>query len=129
MISTWASSSFTLRSYAISWLVNCGSGLLLQPGMQPSAIVHLLRPRDLLSPSATPTGTVDELAGQTCSLCVRPIGGVTVTEKRGRGGPPQKHKPHRHGPEGPTHPSPGPSSHRQPCFAGLKSRSERKLFR
>jgi hypothetical protein len=50
--------------------------------------------------------------GQTCSLCVRPMGGVTMTEKRGRGGPARKHKPRRHGPEGTAHPPPGPSSHR-----------------
>ena len=46
-----------------------------------------------------------------------------MTEKRGRGGPPRKHKPHRHGPEGTAYPPPGPSSYRQPCVAGLKSRS------
>jgi hypothetical protein len=60
---------------------------------------------------------------QACSLCVRPMGGVSVTEKCGRGGPPRKHGPHRHGPEGTAYPPPGPLSHRQPCVAGLKSRS------
>lgn len=60
---------------------------------------------------------------QTCSLCVRPMGGVTTTEKRGRGDPSRGCEPHRHGPEGAAHPPPSPSSHRQPCVAGLKSQS------
>jgi hypothetical protein len=60
---------------------------------------------------------------QTCSLCVRPMGGVTMTEERGYGGQPRKHEPRRYGPEDITPPPPGPSSHRQPCVAGLKSRS------
>src|SRR5215218_3210896 len=51
------------------------------------------------------------------------MGGVTMTEKRGRGGPPREHEPHSHGPEGTAYPPPGPASHRQPCVAGLKSRS------
>jgi hypothetical protein len=46
-----------------------------------------------------------------------------MTEKRGRGGSARKHEPHRNGPESPAHPPPGLSSHRQPCVAGLKSRS------
>jgi len=50
-----------------------------------------------------------------------------MTQKRGRGGPQRKHKPHRHGPESITYPQPGPSSHRQPCVAGLKSRSANRL--
>jgi hypothetical protein len=48
-----------------------------------------------------------------------------MTEKCGRGGQPRKHQPRRHGPEDTTRPPPGPSSHRQPCVAGLKSRSAR----
>ncbi len=46
-----------------------------------------------------------------------------MTEKRGRGDPSRGYEPHRHGPEGTAHPPPSPSSHRQPCVAGLKSRS------
>ena len=60
-------------------------------------------------------------AWQTCSLCVQPMGGVTMTQKRGRDVPPRKHEPHRHGPESITYPPPGPSSHRQPYVAGLGS--------
>jgi hypothetical protein len=52
---------------------------------------------------------------QTCSLFVRPMGGVTLTERCGRGCPPRKHEPHGHGPEGRRCPPPGPSSHPQPC--------------
>ena len=44
--------------------------------------------------------------------------------KRGCGGPPRKHKPHRHGQEGAAYSPLGASSHRQPCVAGLMSRSE-----
>src|SRR5215217_1781226 len=73
--------------------------------------------------SAASSPTVNPL--QTCSLCVRPMGGGTMTEKRVRGGPPRKHKPHRHGPEGTAYPPPGPSGYRQPCVAGVKSRSGR----
>src|SRR4051812_20197799 len=60
---------------------------------------------------------------QACSLCVQPMGEVTLTQKRGRGGPLRNHEPHRHGPEGTAYPPPGPSIRRQPCVAGLKSRS------
>src|SRR5215212_7089696 len=48
------------------------------------------------------------------------MGEVRMTEERGRGGPERKHKPHRLGPEGPAPSTPGPSSHRQPCVAGLR---------
>ena len=56
------------------------------------------------------------------SLCVRPMGGVAMTEKRGRGGPSRGREPHRYGPEGTARPAPSPSSHRRPYVAGLKSR-------
>jgi hypothetical protein len=35
----------------------------------------------------------------------------------------RRHEPRRHGPKGLAQPMPSLSSHRQPCFAGLKSRS------
>lgn len=44
-----ASRAVALRMHTVSWLVICGSGPWLQPGMQPSAIVHLLRTRVLTS--------------------------------------------------------------------------------
>src|SRR5215210_5693662 len=53
------------------------------------------------------------------------MGGVTMTGKRGRGGPSRGHEPRRYGPEGTSHHPPSLSSHRQPCFAGLMSRSAR----
>jgi hypothetical protein len=79
-------------------------------------------PTGLCRPAAN-MGPAEACSRQACSLCVRPMGGVSVTEKCGRGGPPRNHGPHRHGPEGTAYPPPGPSSHRQPCVAGLKSRS------
>src|SRR5215218_10384112 len=49
------------------------------------------------------------------------MGEVRMTEERGRGGPERKHEPHKLGPECPAPSKPGPSNHRQPCVAGLKS--------
>ena len=42
-------------------------------------------------------GTIRE-SQQTCSLCVRPMGGATVTGKRGRAGLIRKREPRRNGP-------------------------------
>src|SRR5215210_236521 len=62
---------------------------------------------------------------QACSLCVRAMGGVTMREIRANDSLSRRHEPRRHGPKGLAQPMPSLSSHRQPCFAGLKSRSDR----